>query len=168
MLLLLWGHDFLFFTFFEKLQKIMDFRSILASFLEHFGINFRHFFGIDFWMPFWMAFLRFLVENGRQKARAHERWCSLFAPFWRPFSDIDFWMHFGRPLAPFWHPLGSIWLPFGTLWAPFWSLWAPFWLHFRSLGAILVKNHVFGAPDLASHPQIAVSTPEESRFPLAP
>ena len=91
---------------------------------------------------------------------------SLFAPFSRPFPNIDFGMHFGRPLAHFWHPLGSNWLPFGLLWlllapfwhplallaplapfwhplAPFWppfgSLWlplAPFWLHFIQFGLI--------------------------------
>ena len=57
------------------------------------------------------------------------------APFSRPFPKVDFWMHFGRPLAHFGLPFGSPWLPFGTLWLTFGALWlplAPFWLPLAS------------------------------------
>ena len=50
----------------------------------------------------------------------------LFPSFSRPFPKIDFWMHFGRPLAPFWLPFGSRLAPFDSLLAPFGSLLAPF------------------------------------------
>ena len=46
--------------------------------------------------------------------------------FSRPFPKVDFWMHFGRPLAHPWLPLSSLWLPFGALWLPLGSLLAPF------------------------------------------
>ena len=52
---------------------------------------------------------------------------SIFRPFGDPVAQLDFWMYFGDPLAPF----GSLWLPFGSLWPPFGSLLAPlapFWL----------------------------------------
>ena len=48
-------------------------------------------------------------------------------------SWIDFWLHFGRPLAPFGPPLGSLWLPFGSLSAHFGSLWLPFGLSLAPL-----------------------------------
>ena len=44
-------------------------------------------------------------------------------PFFRPFSNIEFRRHFGRPLAPFWLPFGSLWAPFRFIWVPFGSLW---------------------------------------------
>ena len=98
--------------------------------------------------------------------------------FWLPFSDFDFWMHFGRLLVPF----GSIWLPFwlhlvhfwlllapfGTLLAhfgPFWHLLAPFWLlgsYFGSFWTLLVqtllRNRILGH----TNPQITC------RFVFAP
>ena len=40
----------------------------------------------------------------------------LLAPFSRPVLDIDFGMHFGRPVARFWFPVASFWLTFGALW----------------------------------------------------
>ena len=58
------------------------------------------------------------------------------APFSRPFPKLDFWMHFGHPLAPFGLPFGSLWLPFGSPWLPFGTLWLTFgalWLPFGSL-----------------------------------
>ena len=65
-----------------------------------------------------------------------------------------------------WSLGGHLWacneVPVGTLWAPFWSLWVPFWLHFRSLGALLVKKSSFWAPDLANHLQIAACNSERS------
>ena len=49
--------------------------------------------------------------------------------FSRPCPKVDFWMHFGRPLAPFglpfcspWPLLDSLWLTFGSLWRTFGSL----------------------------------------------
>ena len=62
--------------------------------------------------------------------------------FSQPCLKIDFWMHFGRPLAHFWHPLASKWLPLGSRWLPFGSLLAPF-------GSLL---HPFGS--LNKHPRI--------------
>ena len=53
-------------------------------------------------------------------------------------GSADFWMHFGRPLAPFGFPFGSLWslLDFLFLWLTFGSLWRTFgslWLTFGSL-----------------------------------
>ena len=80
------------------------------------------------------------------------------APFSRPFPKLDFWMHFGHPLAHFGLPFGSLWLPFGSLWLPFGSLGYPFgtigltfgslWLTFglllASFGSLLLSpGHFF-------------------------
>ena len=54
------------------------------------------------------------------------------APKIDPGAHVDFWMHFGCLLAPFWLPLA----PFGSLLAPFGTFWLPFgapWLHFLQL-----------------------------------
>ena len=59
------------------------------------------------------------------------------APFSRPFPDIDFLMHFGRPLAHFWLPLGSLWAPIGSLLAPAGSLLAPFGSFLAPFGSLL-------------------------------
>ena len=53
--------------------------------------------------------------------------------FSRPFPKIDFWMHFGRPLAPFWLPLAPFWLPLAIFWLPFGTIWRTFALHFLTL-----------------------------------
>merc|ERR1712110_535710 len=71
------------------------------------------------------------------------------APPWRsfsrPFPKLDFLMHFGRslapfwlpfapfgvPLAPFWHPFGSFWLPFGAIWLP-WRQFSCFFIQFSN------------------------------------
>ena len=63
--------------------------------------------------------------------------------FSRPFPQLDFSMHSGRPLAHFWCPRASRWftfgshlLPFDSLLAPFGSLLGPFgslWLTFGTL-----------------------------------
>ena len=48
---------------------------------------------------------------------------SLLAPFSATFSDIDFWMHFDRHLAPLWALLAPFWSPlvaFGVILDPFW------------------------------------------------
>ena len=63
--------------------------------------------------------------------RGNVRAATLFPLFSRSFSKIDFGMHFGCPLAPFWLPFGSVWTPFGTIWHPlvaFWLPLAPCWL----------------------------------------
>ena len=52
---------------------------------------------------------------------------------------IGFWLHFGRPLAPFGLPLGSLWLHFGSLSAHFGSLWLP-------LGSLWLPCAPFGRP----------------------
>ena len=76
--------------------------------------------------------------------------------FWRHFSKVYFFIHFGRPLSHFgcplahlWFPFGSPWLPFGSLWLTFGSLWLPFgslWLPFGSLlvpfGSLLLTRAV--------------------------
>ena len=140
---------FKFWAFFEKVfflkkyEKSKIASSILVSFWEPFGIIFRCFFGIDFWMLFWMPFFGFWVENGSQNgpfkdvadpplalifATFSEAW--FFDAFWSLFGSIlaPFWLPlapFGVPLAPFWHPFGSLWLPFGAIWLPFGSLLPP-------------------------------------------
>ena len=58
--------------------------------------------------------------------------------FSRPFPNIDFWMHFGRPLAHFCFPFGALGFTFGALWFPFGSLWLPFGSLLVSLGSLLV------------------------------
>ena len=88
---------------------------------------------------------------------------TLLAPFSRPFPKIVFFMHFGRPLAPFgtlsapsgslWAPVGSLsahfghlLAPFCTLLAPFGSLLAPFWLiftNFHDFSRISMYFHEF-------------------------
>ena len=62
---------------------------------------------------------------------------SLLAPFSRPFPKIDFWMHFGCPLAPFWLRFGSLWLPFAPFWLPFRSLWHPLGDLLAPIGSLL-------------------------------
>ena len=61
--------------------------------------------------------------------------------FSRPFPQLVFSMHYGRPLAHFGHfgaskrlTFGIPWLAFGNFWLPLGSLWFPlahFWHHFR-------------------------------------
>ena len=73
-------------------------------------------------------------------------------PFSRPFPQLDFSMHSGRPLAHFGHPwvskwltFGSPWLPFGSLWQPFGSLLVPFgflWLTFGTLFEEIMKTFI--------------------------
>jgi hypothetical protein len=47
-------------------------------------------------------------------------------PFSRPFPQLDFSMHSGRPLAHFGHPWASKWLTFGSPWLTFGIFWLPF------------------------------------------
>ena len=54
---------------------------------------------------------------------------TFFRSFSRLFPKLDFFMHFGCPLAPFWFNLAH----FGSLLAPFWLHFAPFWLLLGSL-----------------------------------
>ena len=87
-----------------------------------------------------LAALAFLLTSILTCVTTYKRhqtfqWCFL-APFSRPFPKLDFWMHFGHPLAHFGLPFGSLWLPFGSLWLPFGSPWLPFgtlWLTFGTL-----------------------------------
>ena len=75
------------------------------------------------------------IEDGR----------CFFTPFSSPFPKVDFWMRFGRslapfwrlllslalfclPLAPFWHLFGHFLVPFGSILAPFGFLLGSFWL----------------------------------------
>ena len=67
-------------SFLKKLKKSWIWASILASFWEPFGINFQYFFGIDFCMPFWMPFFRFLVETDRQSGPKNRYWTPPLAP----------------------------------------------------------------------------------------
>ena len=99
-------------TFLQTHQK-------LASFSHRFFMIVHYFFGIDFRI----FFHRFLMENGSQNGPANCMGGHLFS---RPFLKVDFWMHFGRPLAHFGLPFGALWLPFGSLWLPFGFLWLPF------------------------------------------
>ena len=64
----------------------------------------------------------------------------------RPFPKIDFWMHFGHHLAPFWFPFGSLWLPLGSLWAPFGSLWGPFGVPLAPVSTLLAPFGSILAP----------------------
>ena len=96
-------------------------------------------------------FYRCLIQNGPAKLTG-------WPPFSHPFSDIDFWMHFGRSLAPFGGLLAPFWslrVPLGLHFGALWSTWGPFWLHFdpcwhpfRSirgpLGAFFVICHISG------------------------
>ena len=118
--------------------------------------------------------MAFLMENGSRNGPISFPGTTLLAPFSRPFPKIDFYMHFGRPLAPLWLPFGSLWrtfgspwLTFGSPWLTFGSLWlplAPFWLPFgpraehcqRQLGLIYTfsqNDHFSSAPDSAKHLQ---------------
>ena len=63
---------------------------------------------------------------------------TLLASFWQPFPNIDFYINFGRPFAPFSSllidlgsllaPLWSLWTSFRFILAPFWQLSTPFWI----------------------------------------
>ena len=64
---------------------------------------------------------------------------SLLALFSRPFSRINFKIHFGRPSAHFGVHFHSLWLPFGSLLNPFGSLFGSLLAPFGSLLA-----HIFG------------------------
>ena len=114
----------------------------------HFGMIFHEIFMFFFSTSIWHRFFdRFLMENGFPKwlakviGPAHRFLRAILATLSESLSTL--WMHFGRPLAPFWillAPFGSLWLPFGSLLAPFGSLLAPFgsllapfWLPFGSL-----------------------------------
>merc|ERR1711953_1313513 len=119
-------------------------------------------------MSFWIPFFRFLIKNGSRKGAFFIRPGDFSRSFSRPFPKLDFLMHFGRSLAPFWLHFGSFLLPFGSFLAPFGSLLAPFWsllLNFYSLlASFLLSSYVFynlfkfvrfsfTATDSARHPQ---------------
>ena len=87
-------------------------------------------------------------QNGPNFSPANRR-------FWHPFLDIDLFMFFGRPLAPFRHLLApfllaSFWLPLAPFGRPFGSKWlivGVLWLHFGHSGNQF--SHFCGR--LASH-----------------
>ena len=94
-------------------------------FSSHVGINFLHFFGIEFWMGFGMPFFRFLIENGSPvgshsaarggKERSKKASRNQSSTFYR------FWSHFWLILEPFWIDLGAILERFGAIWERFWE-----------------------------------------------
>ena len=60
---------------------------------------------------------------------------SFFVPIIGPGAQIDFWMHVGRPLVPFWLLFVSLWLTFSSLWLLFaflFTSFASFWFPFGS------------------------------------
>ena len=91
-----------------------------------------------------------------------------WASFSRPILKIDFWMHFGSPLAHCWLPLapfgsllfrfGSIWHPLGELLAPIGSLLAPF-------GSLLLLLKVNFLTFAASSPHFGSSLYKFGRKP---
>ena len=60
------------------------------------------------------------MQGSVQTRRSSTRPAGAFGP------GANFWMHFGRPLAPFSLTFGSLLAPFGSLLAPFGSLLAHF------------------------------------------
>ena len=58
--------------------------------------------------------------------------------FSKLFQKLDFWMHFGRPLAHVWLPFGSPWLHFGSLWLPSGSFLVRFGSLLAPLGSLLL------------------------------
>ena len=108
--------------FYPKIDLLLHYFHVFHDF---FGIDFR----IDFFIVFWWKMAPKMVRRIPSPT-------TFLAPFSRPFPKIDFWMHFGRPLAPFWLPLAPFWLPFGHFWlhfGPFWPHFGPFWCHFGPL-----------------------------------
>ena len=91
----------------------------MISFWETFGINFQYFFCIEFYMSFWMPLFEFWSKMVAKRLPKTMSDGSVFASFSRPFPNVYFFMHFGRPFAHFWIPFGSRWLPFGSLWLTF-------------------------------------------------
>ena len=108
---------------FSHFSLILD--PILASFLNHFGINFRHFFGIDFWMPFWDAIFlifgrKWLPNCPSVRYPAPHKICIFRYHFRKPFLGCIL----VAPCLTF----GSLSAPVGSLWARFGSLLVRFWL----------------------------------------
>ena len=69
----------------------MDLGTILASFLVPFGIHFRYFFGIDFWMFFLMPFFDFwakMVAKRLPNFFRRSQGESLFGTFWHTFPIL--------------------------------------------------------------------------------
>ena len=103
---------------------------------------------------------------------------SVFSHFRRPFSNIDFYMHFGRPVVPLWHPLGSILTPFGTFWVHFGPSWHPLGSILAALGTILApystSGRHFGKMSIFWHPisrktcKLPLATPTKANFRMHP
>merc|ERR1711953_1379743 len=103
-------------------------------------------------MSFWIPFFRFLIKNGSRKGAFFIRPGDFSRSFSRPFPKLDFLMHFGRSLAPFWLHFGSLWVPLAPFWHPFGSLLLPFgaiWLPFGSLLPPLATSGSILAPFFA-------------------
>ena len=62
------------------------------------------------------------------------------------FPKIDFWMHFGGPLAPFWLPLAPFWLPLAPFWFPFPLFSLPFDTIWRSFAHPGIRFSHFELP----------------------
>ena len=59
-----------------------------------------------------------LIFDGLRDRKINRRWYQNFAahsPLWAPFfgpgAQADFWMNFDRHLAPFWRPFAPLWCP---------------------------------------------------------
>ena len=107
----------------RRFRNFMHFSSILdpilASFFEHFGINFRYFFGIDFEIPFGMPFFDFSRKcspKGLQNGVVFR--CVLW-----PFS----FQNASATQPRFFIGFEAIW---GPIFFEFWCFWASFWVAF--------------------------------------
>ena len=136
--------EFVWFSYMHLFQKIRFFMRSNSEIYRNAGMISHHFSSMfitfSALISISMFFHSFLMEDGSQNGLSRSAGCSRFLYFSRPFPNIYFFLHFGRPLAHFWHPwaskwltFGSPWLSFGLLWESFGSLLAPFgclWLTF--------------------------------------
>jgi len=71
---------------------------------------------------------------------------------------VDFWMHFGRPLAPFGLPFGSL---FAAIWPTLDDLLAPIGSHLAPFGPLLLTSGIhflaFESPGFIFGPFLVVS-----------
>ena len=130
-----------------------------------------------FFSPSICASIFYRIVNGFWSQNGSKSVWGMHA-FCRSFSDIDFFMHFGRHLAPFWHPLGSILPPFGTFWVHFGPSWHPLGSILVALGIILApfstsgrhfgKNSIFGHPISRKTCKLPLATPTKANFRMHP
>ena len=97
-----------------------------------------HFFGHRFLHCF---LFDFLVEKLSKMNQKQSDAVTIFAHKIDPGAQGEFWIHFGRPFAPFWHPLAPFSHPLAPFCFPFGSHWFPFDSLLASLGSLL---RVFG------------------------